>query len=456
MDLTLRQRLIQGSLWLSFGALTARALTLLSSVVLARVLGREGLGEFGVVLSTLATFEVLAGFGLHATVSRHVAQWRVTDPERASRMVALGLRVSMLSGLLVAGLLVIMADWLARVVLGAPHLRLLIQIGSLSLLWMALDAAQTGGLMGLEAFRPLTLVNLLHGFLYPPVMVGAVLLDGVRGAVWGSSLCLGVKYLMNRHFLHRSLDAAALPTGIRIHPKDWSVLWTFSLPSVLTGLLVTPVTWACHVLLVNQPGGYAQLGMLGVVASWMLIITFVPSILGNLAMPILANLIGGNERKAFSDVFRLKVGLAAGMALLTAIPIALCARFILKLYGPSFAEAEPVLLVSCAGAVITSILSPLGAPITSFGRMWTSFGVNAVWALTYLGLAFIWIPSHLALGQATAQLVAYGVLAILAFFVVRRVVATNWEAPADSENKTHPMLDRPDLVEPLSSSISPV
>ncbi|OGV70421.1 MAG: hypothetical protein A2269_04865 [Lentisphaerae bacterium RIFOXYA12_FULL_60_10] len=121
MDLTLRQRLIQGSLWLSFGALTARALTLLSSVVLARVLGREGLGEFGVVLSTLATFEVLAGFGLHATVSRHVAQWRVTDPERASRMVALGLRVSMLSGLLVAGLLVIMADWLARVVLGAPH-----------------------------------------------------------------------------------------------------------------------------------------------------------------------------------------------------------------------------------------------------------------------------------------------------------------------------------------------
>lgn len=50
----------------------------------------------------------------------------------------------------------------------------------------------------------------------------------------------------------------------------------------------------------------------------------------------------------------------------------------------------------------------------------------------------------------------YSVPAVLAFFVVRRLVATNWEAPADSENKIHSMLDRPDLVEPHSASISPV
>src|SRR5438270_13461840 len=85
----LAYRLAHGVFWSFAGTALARTLALAASVVTARLLGKQGYGEFGVVNSTLLTLQTFASVGLGATATRYVAELRAKDPERAARILAL-------------------------------------------------------------------------------------------------------------------------------------------------------------------------------------------------------------------------------------------------------------------------------------------------------------------------------------------------------------------------------
>ena len=55
------------------------------SVVVARLLGRESFGRFGIIGGTIATFTVVATMGMGIAATKLVAQNRAKDPARAGR-----------------------------------------------------------------------------------------------------------------------------------------------------------------------------------------------------------------------------------------------------------------------------------------------------------------------------------------------------------------------------------
>jgi len=65
----LESRFLKGAFWLVGGTIIAQALSMLASFVTARLLGRVGVGEVGIVISTLGAFGIFAGFGLGLTAT---------------------------------------------------------------------------------------------------------------------------------------------------------------------------------------------------------------------------------------------------------------------------------------------------------------------------------------------------------------------------------------------------
>src|SRR5579872_2948597 len=61
------RRILSGGMWNVGGTVLARLLGLLTWMLVARQLGKESFGEFGVLQSTIATFVVFATFGLGQT-----------------------------------------------------------------------------------------------------------------------------------------------------------------------------------------------------------------------------------------------------------------------------------------------------------------------------------------------------------------------------------------------------
>lgn len=69
-------RLATGTFWSLAGAVISRGLGIVASIMVARTLGRVGFGELGIIHSTLALFQLFAGFGLGVTTTKCVAEHR--------------------------------------------------------------------------------------------------------------------------------------------------------------------------------------------------------------------------------------------------------------------------------------------------------------------------------------------------------------------------------------------
>ena len=176
-------RLARGMAWSLVGAVSSRGLALLASVIAARILGKSGFGELGIVQTTTnmyGTFGQLGGL----TAIKHVAEFRKSDPERAGRMIAMSIIVAAASGSVMGMLMVATSPWAARL-LAAPHLQVVIATSALALLLILINEAQEGVLSGFEAFKRRSTVQFAMAITSFPIVVLGVYFFGLIGAVWG-------------------------------------------------------------------------------------------------------------------------------------------------------------------------------------------------------------------------------------------------------------------------------
>jgi O-antigen/teichoic acid export membrane protein len=402
-------RLAQGAFWGVAGGIVFRVCTLAAFVVVARLKGTEAFGELGVIQSTVAMFGIVAGFSMGQTSTKHVAELRHKDPERAGRIIALSRVVAWTTGVLASVALFVAAPWLASKTIAAPHLSGLLRVSSPLLLLGAIAGTQTGALLGFEAFKRIAQVSFISGLLLFPLIVAGTVLAGLQGAVCGLVVSQACGCWLNYLALQKEAKEAGVPLRSSGWTKEWEVLWRFSVPAVTATLLVSPVTWVCNAILVNGTDGYKEMGLFNAANQWRLAILVLPGMVGGAGFPMLSRLHGGNDHRSFRWVFWLNLGMSACVACAVALPVALCARFIMASYGESFVAGAGILMILCVVAVITAALSVVGQVIASEGRMWFGFLLNAIWAMVLVGSSLFLIPRQGALGMALANLIAYGV-----------------------------------------------
>ncbi len=403
-------------LWTLIGALISRGLGLIASVVTARMLGLEGFGELGIIQSTVAMFGAFAGLGLGLTATKHVAEYRVKEPARAGRIIALSGVVAAISGAVMALGIVLVAGPLSEHSLAAPHLRGLIQFSAALVFLGALNGAQIGALAGLEAFKASARVNLWSGLVSLPMVIAGVRYGGLNGAVGGLAASLGVTLLLN----HSALRSEARHAGVRIclglGEGQWSrevrMLWQFSLPAMLCGFMILPVHWICTALLAQQTGGYAEMGVFNAANQWRIAILFVPQAMAGIVLPALASLHGEHDRARYLRVLSSNVALIGGVAMALALGVVLFSNLIVRSYGSVFQEGRWALVILAFSAVVLSVNQVLGIDLISRGKMWQVLHCNLVWASTLLATAFWLVPAWGACGLATAFMVSYPVQSV--------------------------------------------
>lgn len=401
-------RLAKGVFWLTAGAVISRGLMLLASIFVARLLGKSGYGELGMIQSTVSMFSIFAGFGLGLTATKHVAELRESDPVRAGRIIVLSGRVAFATGGLVAAGLLIFAPWIAERTINAPHLAGVLRIGALMLFISALNGAQTGALSGFEAFGAIARVSLFAGLLSFPILVCGACFGGLTGAVWGLTINLGINWILNHHALRKEARRYAVPLFCPDCGHELPVLWKFSLPAVFSGSMVLPITWLCNTLLVRQADGYGELGLFNAAIQWQTAILFLPGMVSYVVLPMLSNLNGRDERTRYLAVLKYNILINGGAALFLAASVALSARWIMSWYGAGFAQGAWVLVCVSVTTVLISVNNVIGQAIVSKGHMWIGFVFNLLWAISLVSSAiFLFSAGYGASGLAAANLLAY-------------------------------------------------
>lgn len=426
---SVRARLASGTFWALFGAVVSQALALLAAVIVARLLGRQGFGELGILISTVGTFGILAGLGLGTTATKYVAELRTSDPTRAGRIMGLSVWAAVVAGALASLALFLLAPALAEGVINAPHLVNELRLSAGVLFFSALNGAQLGVLSGFESFKALAYLNVMRGALQFLLTLLGVWLFGLMGAVGalvaGNALACALYAVVVRREARRS----AVKFAYRGTRSEWGILRTFALPAFMSTAMYTPVVWVGNAALANQPNGFAELGLFNAANQWRLAMMFLPTVLGQVAVPVLSNLHGEARGGSYRKVLLGNLLVTFVVSLVVALVLVLASPLIMSAYGRDFSQGTPVLVLMLLSTVLSSTAGVIGFGIMSQGRMWHGFWLNLLWAAAFLLFVYLFLGSG-AYGLALAYLLSYVVHSISSALYMALLLGRRQDADA--------------------------
>ena len=408
----LLRRAASGAVWSVLGQVTARVLTLVGSILVARQLGVTGFGEYSLVLVTVGMFQNIAGFGLVTTSTKYLAGSYRADPAAAGHVVALARAVAVGTGVVAMLGVAVATPWLARDVLDAPQLERTLLVGSALLLFGPIFGAQLGVLTGLERFRLIAVLSAVVALVTIPLVVAGAAAGGTTGCVAGLVASVALSSALHAGATRLALRDAGIAPRWRGALRERRVLLAYSLPTTLSNVLLGVVTWASSAVLAHEPGGLDALGLFGAANQWRNGIVLVATAAGAALLPLFADLHDSGRGRALRRAFWTSFAASGAACLVVAGGVVLAAPTIVRAYGAGFAGAAAVLVLLASAGALAAPLTIAGNAIAGAGRMWLSLALKVAWGGTLLALAYA-LRSEGALGLAVAHVAALGVHLLL-------------------------------------------
>jgi len=391
-------------------------------VIVARYIGQNSFGALGVLNTTLSMFVGFAGLSMGVTATKHVAEFRNSDPARAGKIIGLSHVVSLITGAVIASLVFIFAPAIASKALNAPALSNLLRLACVILLTNAFNGSISGALVGLEAFKKIAKLNLvlsLVNFIFVFIGVNLLGLTGVIFAMIASAfLSLSANYLILRKLAAQN-NIKIQYTGLK---SELPILWNFSIPALLSTSIATPVMWLSLTFLVNKPGGYGEMGIFNAAFQWRTFILFIPNIINQASLPIFSNLYGNKNYAAHSKLVTYNLLVICLFSFLVWGIISIFSKQIMSIYGPGFANGSMTMILLTAATVFHVSSGVIGQYMFSTSKIWHIFTVNSIWAVILI-ISSYYLTSKGSVGLALAYLISYGALtACVAYytFILKR------------------------------------
>lgn len=411
-------RMASGASWSFTGTALAKFIVLVAGIACAHVLGKHEYGQFGMVRSTISLFVVFGFAGMGLTATKFISEYKKDHKERIPSIYLLTNGFAILTGLLVAIAILFLAPTIADRTLNAPELVVPLRVGALLLFVTVINGAQQGTLAGFENFKAIALNTLIGSIAESVLMLIGGYYWGVTGAVLGFGSGFIVLYVANNISIRKNFLSYGLERRLSLFDKkDLHLLYKFSLPAMLSSLMVAPVFWIVRTMLVNYTN-FEELAVYEAADQWKVIILFIPAAVSHVALPILSSLVNDSQERYWKTL-RYNILLNASISAIFALIVCLCSSFIMHFYGKGYTDPMPLVYLVLS-TIFTSISTVVGISIQSQSKMWTGFGFNLFWGLMVIGFSYLFLNYGMgASGVALGIMCAYAVHAVLQYVYLR-------------------------------------
>ncbi|MGA2507225.1 MAG: oligosaccharide flippase family protein [Chitinispirillaceae bacterium] len=405
-------RLARGTIWSSLSIFSAQAFSAVVSIITARLLGKSGFGELGMLNSTVGMVGVFAGLGLGLTATKYVAEYTAKAPERAGRIIGLSYQMCLFTATILSTGLAVFAPYLARYVFCAPGLVNELRLCGLLVFVNAFGGVQNGILSGFEDFRSIARISLIKGLITLPITITLVVCWNLIGAVLSMIAVSFAGYCLTRAAITKECRRRTIVIS---HTDTWSeapIIWKFALPALIASSVSTPLLWVANVLVVKSPGSYGELGLLSAANQWKNFLTYLPFAITSVAIPTLSSVLSEEGGFRNRSIRGLEVTNALTQMVLWPVAVGLMfsAGIIMTMYGKGFDEGSRIFVFLIGGSALGLVGNALSSFIASSGRMWFGAVQNSSWALIILFTTYIGANKHGAFSVALGTAIGYFVL----------------------------------------------
>lgn len=336
------------------------ALGFLVGVQLARGLGVEAYGVYGVAMSIISMLGIPTEFGMPQLVTREVAARRTRQEWRDLRgVVVWAMRVvAMLCG----AVAVIVVAWMTLFGKGSnSSVGIAVLAGLAMVPLVALGKVQGATLRGLhEIVRGQVPDAVVRPFIYSGLLFlassMAVELTPAK-AMLGGCIAAGVACVVGAIMLRGKLPKTTADRPKRETVRGW---WRSALPMAITQSMHV-LNGNLVILLLGLMTTAASVGLYRIASSILVLIAVPTTIFIMVASPIISSLYAENQH---AKMQRLLTWLTSGMVLGTAIiavPFFISGPLLLStVFGEEYAGAAGVLQIMCGGALLTASAGTAG------------------------------------------------------------------------------------------------
>ena len=374
-------------------------------VGLSRVAGKEVLGEWSIIYTTVMTLQNLAQLSMALMAQRYVAEFRFTDLKRVGLVLGVSSRVAQLTGVVCVLLLFFFADVIAQKVLRTPGIAVPLQVSGIYMFFLIQNGYQLGALSGFEKFRPLAIINSSCGLLGSLFSVWLALYWGLLGACIGMSLTGFANWLAHHFVLHRHLKEI----GVEVHFERTQVIpliRDFAVPATLAGVFTSLSIWLAGVALTRQSTVHMALFSIGNTVKQ--VVMLLPQVVVRVATSEMLGLKAKYGSTTYSRMAAKYLTHTSLSAAAVGIVLFACSPLIFRVYGNQFEGGNTLILAMCVVGLLEAVRSTIYISILKLDEMWLGFIFNALSAVLLVGLAW-WFCQHWgALGLAYAYIGSTG------------------------------------------------
>ncbi|MDR1923984.1 MAG: oligosaccharide flippase family protein, partial [Planctomycetaceae bacterium] len=248
------KRLASGTFWSVLGNGLGKVLTLVAMIIVARMLGKETFGDFGLVRSTAATFLTFSTFAMGLASTKYIAELLHNDKERVGRIIGLNYLLTFILSLVAALVFYFCVPYLCETMLGEARLVREMRYGALLLFLMTFMSAQVGIMSGFHDFKGQAYTIFIVGLLSIPIYFVGAKFGGLHGVVMALLAVTVANIFINSVFILRNVKRHGLRYSFWDAYKELPILWQFSLPIVCSNIIFCVGVWVGQVMLRMQSG----------------------------------------------------------------------------------------------------------------------------------------------------------------------------------------------------------
>lgn len=413
-----RNTLLKDSFWAIIGSVLGRGLALIAGIAIARFLGKDVYGEYGMIKSNLVLISTFSTFGLGYTATKFIAQYLNKNSDVIYSIHHIATNVTLAFSTILALLVFLFAEPFAEFLEG-EHLAYLFRYSAIAIVFNALTTTQIGELAGIGKYKTIAWNNTYSGVFTFVVSIIFTYLWGIEGAAIALVLsycfnCLINIYSIKRYIINRSL----LPIDeYRILRKE---IISFSLPVALQESTYSITSWLTMFVLVKL-SNYGEVGLSSVADQWFAILLFIPGALRNVALSHLSSSADDSDENI---AIMKKLVLANFLCTFLPFIIVACfSNYVCRLYGGSYIGLQPVLLACLFNSVINSVSNVFAQELMAHSCNWYLFFSRVCRDVVSLGIGVVAILlySHAALMIAISRVIGQLAYMCVLTYKVRKI-----------------------------------
>jgi len=374
--------LARGASGLLVARLAARALAVLTQVLLARLLGPEVFGLYVLGWTLVTLLGPVADLGLSQGVIRFCTPGRANPPARQRAVIVRSLAIATVAGVAIGATTWLFAPALSAKLLHAPG-------ATSSLRWFAPAIALVAALRVAEAVTRASLRVRYSAVAQDLVQSGAQLLlvlgsqalgFRLHGAVLAAVLSFAAGLAVALHYVRRLFADALACTDPA--PRVVPELLRFSLPTIVAQTAAR-LNGRIERLFVAGLGAVTLVGVYQAASQAALLLPIVLSAFTSSLGPLVADLHHRGERQRLTAVYATGTKWALALSLPPALVLLLAPREVLvALFGRGYEGGAAALVVLALGQLVNVGSGSVGAVLTMTGHqdrwLWISIAALAL------------------------------------------------------------------------------